>query len=161
LIADLTTRPRPDILVHLLLIAGTGTFLVMTWTSMFQRFWQLWALTVCLYIMVMFIVISVNTHDPVSRLIAIILCPFATASFVSWGPKWQLVMSAGALIAFAAAQIFVPINDGFNAYRWLSVLAALALAESTAIFIDEYRRRIRGQLEALERASRFRERQMA
>jgi signal transduction histidine kinase len=147
--------------MHLLLIAAAAAFLALTWTPMFRRFWQLWVFAVCLVIMVMFIAISAATHDPVSRLSVIILCPFATASFVSWSPRWQLGMSAAALLAYSAAQLLVPINDNLNVYRWLSVLAALLLAQSTSIFIDQYRIKIRRQLEALETAARFRERQIA
>jgi signal transduction histidine kinase len=147
--------------MHLLAIAAAAVFLALTWTPMFRRFWQLWVFAVCLVIMVMFIAISAVTRDPVSRLSVIILCPFATASFVSWSPRWQLAMSAAALLAYSAAQFLVPINDNLNIYRWLSVLAALLLAQSTSIFIDQYRLKIRGQLEELEAAARFRERQIA
>jgi signal transduction histidine kinase len=147
--------------MHLVAIAAAAAFLGLTWTPMFRRFWQLWVLAVCLVIMVMFIAISAVTRDPVSRLSAIILCPFATASFVSWGPRWQLAMSAAALLAYSAAQFLVPMNDNLNTYRWLSLLAALLLAQSTSIFIDQYRLKIRGQLEELEAAARFRERQIA
>jgi len=147
--------------MHLLAIAAAAVFLAFTWTPMFRRFWQLWVFAVCLVIMVMFIAISAATHDPVSRLSVIILCPFATASFVSWSPRWQLAMSAAALLAYSAAQFLVPINDNLNIYRWLSVLAALLLAQSTSMFVDQYRLKIRGQLEELETAARFRERQIA
>ena len=147
--------------MHVLAVAAAAVFLALTWTSMFRRFWQLWVFAICMVIMVMFIAISATTHDPVSRLSVIILCPFATASFVSWSPRWQLAMSAAALLAYSAAQFLVPINDNLNIYRWLSVLAALLLAQSTSIFINQYRLKIRGQLEELETAARFRERQMA
>ena len=161
LIADLATRGERGVAMHLFLIAGTAVFLVMTWTPIFERVWQLWVFAICLFIMVMFTAISAVTHDPVSRLSAIIFCPFATASFVRWSPRWQFALSIASLIVFGAAQVFVPIDDHLNIYRWLSVLAAVALAQSTAIFIDQYRRKIRGQLEALERAAFFRERQIA
>ena len=161
LIADLAIRSEAGFGMHLFLIAGTVAFLVFTWTPMFERLWQLWVFTVCLFVMVMFIAISAVTHDPVSRLSAIIFCPFATASFVSWSPRWQFALSIAALVAFGFAQFLVPIDDRFNIYRWFSVLAALALAQSTEIFVDQYRRKIRRQLEALERATLFRERQIA
>ena len=147
--------------LHILAVAAAAVFLALTWTPMFRRFWQLWVFAVCMVIMVMFIAISATTHDPVSRLSVIILCPFATASFVSWSPRWQLAMSAATLLAYSAAQFLVPINDNLNIYRWLSVLAALLLAQSTSIFINQYRLKIRGQLVELETAARFRERQIA
>ncbi len=147
--------------LHSISVAGVAAFLALTWTSIFRRFWQFWTFTICLFIMAMFIVFSAVTGDPVSRMIAIILCPFATASFVNWSARWQLAMSFAALGSFAVAQWMVPIPDGFNIYRWLGVLAAVLLAESTAIFVEQYRNRIRGQLEALEAAARFREREIA
>jgi signal transduction histidine kinase len=160
LVVDVAIREM-DPGLHLLAVAAAAVFLALTWTPMFRRFWQLWVFAVCMVIMVMFIAISATTHDPVSRLSVIILCPFATASFVSWSPRWQLAMSAAALLAYSAAQFLVPINDDLNIYRWLSVLAALLLAQSTSIFINQYRLKIRGQLEELETAARFRERQIA
>jgi signal transduction histidine kinase len=161
LTVDLAIHSAASLEMHLLLVAGATVFLILTWTGVFRRFWQLWTFGVCLFIMVMFTATSAVTHEPVSRMLAVILCPFATASFVSWSPRWQLAMTVAALVAFAGAQILVPIDDQFNAYRWSGVLAALALAELTALFIDQYRRKIRGQLEALERAALFRERQIA
>jgi signal transduction histidine kinase len=161
LILDLAIRSSVSLEMHFLLLAGAIGFLLFTWMPIFRRVWQLWAFSYCVFIMGMFIPISAITHDPVSRMLVIMLCPFATASFVSWGPRWQLAMTVVALVGFGAAQLFVPFNDGYNAYRWSGVLAALVLAQVTAIFIDQYRRRIRGQVEALERAALFRERQVA
>jgi len=160
LIDDVAIRgASPEL--HVLLIVGAAAFLALTWTPMFRQFWQLWVFAICLFIMATFIAISAATRDPVSRLSVIILCPFATASFVSWSPRWQLAMSAVTLLAYSAAQFLVPIDDNLNIYRWLSVLAALLLAQSTSMFINQYRLKIRGQLEELETAARFRERQIA
>jgi signal transduction histidine kinase len=160
-IADLSIRNPESIELHVLLIAGTVAFTLLTWTPIFQRFFRWWVFALCTFIMAMFIVISAVTHDPVSRLIATLLCPLATASFVSWSPRWQLGLSFVALIAYAIAQVFIPIHDGFDTYRWFSLLAALALGEASAIFVDQYRREIRTQMEALQSAAQFRERQIA
>ena len=161
LAVDLAIHSFASLGMHLLLLGGAIGFLVLSWTSAFRRFWQAWTFGVCLFVMVMFTAISAITLDPVSRMIAIMLCPFATASFVTWSPPWQLALTSAALVVFAIGQILVPINDAFNIYRWSGVLAALSLAEATAVFVDQYRSKIRGQLEALEHAALFRERQVA
>ncbi len=160
-VVDLRIHSATSLGLHLFLIAGSAVFLASAWTGIFRRFFRAWAFSFCVFIMTMFIAISAFTGDPVSRDAAIILCPFATASFVNWSPRWQLAMSAAALLLFVLAQTLVPINDDFNVYRWLSVLAAIAIAQSTAVFIAQYRTRIRGQLVALETAAHFREREIA
>jgi len=160
-VADRAIRDQASIALHLALILGAGIFMVLAWTRAFRRFWRLWSFSFCVFLMAMFIAISAITRDPVSRLIAIILCPFATASFMSWSSRWQLAMSAAALFLFILGQALVPLHDGFDTYRWLGVLAAIALSESTSIFVEQYRTRIRHQLRALEEAARFREREIA
>jgi signal transduction histidine kinase len=160
-VADLRIHSETSFGLHLAMILGMGAFLASAWTRILRRYFRPWAFAMCVFIMAVFIVISAFTGDPVSRDSTIILCPFATASFVNWSPRWQFAMGVAALLLFALAQILVPIHDSFNVYRWFSVLAAAAFAQSTAIFISQYRTRIRGQLEALEAAARFREREIA
>jgi signal transduction histidine kinase len=147
--------------VHSLALAGTCLFLGVTWTRAFRRFWKFWTFLFLSFLMTMFVVISSLTHDPESRFIAIILCPLATASFVRWGPRWQLALNASCIAIFAGAEIFVPIPSRFHFYRWMGLLAALSFAQSTAIFVERYRRRIRGQIAALDAAARFRETQIS
>jgi len=147
--------------MHWLMLAGAAAFLALGWTPLIRRFWKFWTLGICVFVMATFVGISSITHDPESRFIAIMLCPLATASFVNWGPRWQLAISAVSIASFLAADILVPIPSEFTAYRWLGLLAGLAFGESTALFLDRYRRRIGHQLDALEEAARFREMQMA
>ncbi|MGH7781445.1 MAG: sensor histidine kinase [Candidatus Binataceae bacterium] len=146
---------------HWVLLAGTCLFFGMTWTRSFRRYWKFWTLVYCAFMMTTFVAISARTDDPESRFIAMLLCPLATASFVSWGSRWQLAMGATVLMIFAAAEHFVPVVTRLNSYRWLGLLAALAFGQATAVFLERYRRRIRSQLEALEEAARFRETQIA
>ncbi len=146
---------------HWALLGATCLFFGMTWTPLFRRYWKFWALVYCVFVMVMFVMISARTGDPESRFITMLLCPLATASFVSWGWRWQLAMNAAALAIYAAAERLVPVASQLNTFRWMGLLAALAFAQATAIFVERYRLRIRGQLEALEAAARFREAQIA
>lgn len=146
---------------HWALLAGTCLFLGMTWTTAFRRYWKFWTLVYCAFMMTMFVVISARTADPESRFIAMLLCPLATASFVSWGSRWQLAMGVAVTVIFAAAERFVPVATRLNVYRWMGLGAALAFGQATAIFLERYRERIRRQFAALEEAARFRETQIS
>ncbi|MGC1679527.1 MAG: HAMP domain-containing sensor histidine kinase [Candidatus Binataceae bacterium] len=146
---------------HWALLAGTCLFFGMTWTRSFRRYWKFWTLVYCAFMMTMFVAISARTGDPESRFIAMLLCPLATASFVSWGSRWQLAMGAVVLVIFAVAEHSVPLVTRLNAYRWMGLGAALAFGQATAIFLERYRDRIRRQFAALEEAARFRETQIS
>jgi signal transduction histidine kinase len=89
------------------------------------------------------------------------LCPIATAAFVSWGTRWQFAMAVTALIGYAAGEHFVPIETPYAVYRWMGLIAAVFFAQYTTIFIDRYRRRLRKQVHDLEEAARFRQTQIA
>jgi signal transduction histidine kinase len=156
-----TRGEAPEAGYYWLILSGTLLFFGVTWTNWFRRGWKFWTLAFCGFLMAMFVLISRFTHDPESRFIAIILIPLATASFVSWGPRWQAAMGAMCVAIYAAADFLAPIESASNVYRWFGLAAAIAFAQCTAIFIERYRRRLRGQLDALEEAARFRETQMA
>jgi signal transduction histidine kinase len=152
---------QPQAGFYWLIVGGTLLFFGVTWTRWFRRLWKFWTLAFCVFLMAVFVQISAFTHDPESRFIAIMMIPLATASFVSWGPRWQAVMAAVCVLMYGAANYLVPISSEFNVYRWFGLSAALAFAQCTAIFIERFRLRLRGQLDALEEAARFRETQIA
>ena len=108
-----------------------------------------------------FIQISRVTGNPESRFITIMLCPLATAAFVSWGTRWQAAMAVTAIIGYALGEYYVPIETPYWVYRWMGLLSAVIFAQYTAIFIERYRRRLRKQVADLEEAARFRETQIA
>lgn len=146
---------------HALALSGACLFLGIAWTRAFRRIWKFWTLVFCAFLMTMFVVISSLTGDPESRFIAIILCPLATASFINWGPRWQLALNSICIVVFATAEKVVPISGHFQFYRWMGLVAALSFAQCTAIFLERYRQRIRAQLDALDEAARFRDAQIA
>ena len=146
---------------HWALLAGTTAFFALLWTRAFRRHWKLWTFSICVYLMWMFIIISAATRDPESRFIAMALCPVATASFVSWGPRWQMAMAGASLASFCAAEYFVPIESPHLIYRWMGLAAALGIAQFTSLYIERYRRRLNRQVEDLEEAARFRQNQIA
>ncbi|HEY6421286.1 MAG TPA: HAMP domain-containing sensor histidine kinase [Candidatus Binataceae bacterium] len=147
----------PAAVYHWLLLAGTCLYAGLTWTPLFRRYWQLWTLLICAFLIQMFVLVSGLNRDPESRYIAILLCPLCTASFVAWGPLWQFAMAMVSLASFWIASTYVPVDNQYIVYRWFGLLAALLLAQCTAVFIDRYRMRLRGQLAELDEAASFRE----
>jgi signal transduction histidine kinase len=155
------TATAPGSGFHWMLLGGTCLFFGLVWTKSFKRRWKFWTLVFLIYLMGMFILISRFTLDPESRFIAIALCPMATASFVSWGTRWQLGMAAASLGSYSAASYLIPIEGPYRMYRWMGLIAAVIFAQYTAVFIDRYRWRLRKQVNDLEDAARFRQSQIA
>ena len=151
----------PGTNLHWLILAATCLFFGLSWTQSFKRHWKLWILAYNLVLIATFILISRETGDPESRFIAIMLCPLATAAFVSWGPRWQFAMAVTAVAGYAAGEYLVPIQSPFGVYRWMGLIAAMIFAQYTSIFIERYRRRLMKQVEDLEEAARFRQTQIA
>jgi len=146
---------------HWLILAATCLFFGLSWTRSFKRRWKIWIFLYEAVLMTTFIMISRETGDPESRFIAIMLCPLATAAFVSWGTRWQFVMALTAVLAYALGEYYVPIKTPFGMYRWMGLIAGVIFAQYTSIFIERYRRRLRKQVEDLEEAARFRQTQIA
>jgi signal transduction histidine kinase len=147
--------------MHWLALSVTCLFFGLAWTQAFRRFWKFWVLLFNLVLIAMFFMISRKTGDPESRFIAAMLCPLATASFVSWGTRWQFAMAMLAMTAYAVGDRLVPIGSFDEMYRWMGLTAAMVFAQCTAVFIERYRQRVRKQVAALEEAARFRETQIA
>jgi signal transduction histidine kinase len=145
---------------HYAAFAIITLFFGLTWLSVFRRYWKVWTLTTCVTILGLFIRIAALDLNPELAFIAIILCPFATAAFVMWGPGWQGMLNLGCLAMFGAAQLAVPSNDRYTVLRWLGFAAALVLSWFTAVFLDRYRGKLRAQMEQLAAAAKFRERQI-
>jgi len=154
-------RHAPGTVLHWLILGATCLFLGLVWTPSFKRRWKLWMLLYNLFLIAMFFLIGQATRDPESRFLAAMLCPLATAAFVSWGTRWQFAMNLTALLSYAAGVYLVPIETPYGMYRWMGLAAALVFAQYTAIFIERYRRRLKKQVEDLEEAARFRQTQIA
>jgi signal transduction histidine kinase len=154
-------RYAPGTAPHWLILGATCLLFGLVWTQEFKRHWKLWILLYNMFLIAMFIVISQGTRDPESRFIAIMLCPLATASFVTWGTRWQFAMALIAIAGYGIGEYFVPIETPFGMYRWMGLAAAVIFAQYTAIFINRYRRRLKKQVEDLEEAARFRQTQIA
>ena len=147
--------------MHWLALTLTCLFFGLAWTQAFRRFWKFWTLLFNLVLIAIFFMISRKTGDPESRFIAAMLCPLATASFVSWGTRWQFAMAVLSLTAYAVGEHLVPMRSVDEMYRWMGLTAAMVFAQCTAVFIERYRQRVRNQVADLEEAARFRETQIA
>jgi signal transduction histidine kinase len=154
-------RGGPGTGLHWLILGATCLLFGLVWTRSFRRRWRLWILLYNVVLIATFILISGKTGEPESRFLAIMLCPLATASFVSWGPRWQFAMAVISVLGYAAGEYFVPIKTPYGAYRLMGLIAGVIFAQYTSIFIERYRRRLKKQVEDLEEAARFRETQMA
>ena len=154
-------RYAPGTDPHWLILAATCLLFGLSWTRSFKRYWKFWILLYNLILIATFILISRATGDPESRFIAIMLCPLATAAFVSWGTRWQFTMALTAVVGYAAGEYYVPIETPYKMYRWMGLIAAVIFAQYTSVFIERYRRRLRKQVQDLEEAARFRQTQIA
>jgi signal transduction histidine kinase len=154
-------KQAPGTGLHWFILGVTCLLFGLVWTYEFKRHWKIWILAYNVLLIATLILISRETRDPESRFIAIMLCPLATASFVSWGTRWQFAMALLALGGYAAGEYFVPIETPFGKYRWMGLFAAVVFTQYTAIFIERYRRRLKRQVEDLEEAARFRQTQIA
>lgn len=147
-------------LYHYIALAIITLFFGLTWLSVFRRYWKAWTLITCVVIIALFIKIASLSHNPELSFIAIVLCPFATAAFVMWGPRWQGMLNLGCLAMFGVAEVAVSYRDRYTVYRWVGFGAALVLSWFTAVFLDRYRGKLRAQMEQLAGAAKFRERQI-
>jgi signal transduction histidine kinase len=147
--------------LHWFILGITCLLFGLVWTQEFKRHWRLWIMLYNIVLIGMLILISRETREPESRFIAIMLCPLASAAFVSWSTRWQFAMSMIAIAGYAAAEYFVPLDTPFRMYRWMGLFAAVVFAQYTAIFIERYRKRHKKQVEDLEEAARFRQTQIA
>ncbi len=148
-------------LYHWVTIVAVLLFFGLTWTRGFRRYWKFWNLAFCIALVTIFILISRQTREGDSRYIAVLLFPIATASFVNWGWRWQALMGFCSIAMYAVAEMLVPLPGSGSVYRWLGLLAAVVLAEATAIFLERYRTRLRAQVLQLLAAAQFRRTQIS
>ncbi|MGH7838227.1 MAG: sensor histidine kinase, partial [Candidatus Binataceae bacterium] len=136
-------------------------FFGLTWLPGFRTHWRLWVLLCCITMIALMVQVGAATHDPDTGYLTIVLCPFAAAAFVVWGGRWQLILNLACLLIYTVAELAVPGGSRFEIHRALGMVAALTLAQFTAVFLDRYRRRLKGQLGQLAAAAEFRETQIA
>jgi len=146
---------------HWLSLLAVLLFFGFTWLPGFRAHWRGLSLLCCITMISLIIRVSAITHEPTTRYITIILCPFATAAFVIWGWRWQLALIVACTLLYMIAELLVPIGPRFDVHRVLGMVAALTLSQFTAVFLDRYRRKLKRQLIQLAEAAAFRETQIA
>ncbi|HEX4209201.1 MAG TPA: hypothetical protein VHY56_02315, partial [Candidatus Binataceae bacterium] len=141
---------------HWLALATVLFFFGLTWTPGFRAHWRLWSLLCCCVLMSLMIAAGVVTGEATISYITIVLCPFATASFVVWGWRWQLTLVGACFALYVVAERVVPNGRPFELHRMLGLVAALTLSQVTAVFLERYRSRSHRQLTELADAAAFR-----
>jgi signal transduction histidine kinase len=142
-------------------VAAAAIFLALTRMPTFPAWRKPATLLFTLVVMATFFAIAADIHEPELRYVAALLVPLSVASFGGWSGGWQAATNTLFLLAFASVELFAPAGKPAGVYQWLGLLAALALAQFTAIFLDRYRRNLRAQVKALQNAAEFRDRQTA
>jgi signal transduction histidine kinase len=146
---------------HWMALATVMLFFGVTWLPAFRAHWRLWSLLCCVTVISLMIAASAVTGEVASRYFTIALCPFATASFVVWGWRWQLSLVLACVALYIAAQIAAPVGLPFDLHWTLGLGAALILSQVLAVFLENYRGRLHNQLVELAEAAAFRETQIA
>jgi signal transduction histidine kinase len=146
---------------HWLALATVMFFFGLTWMPGFQAHWRFWSLACCILLISLMIATGGSTGEVTASYLTIVLCPFATASFVVWGWRWQLTLVGACLVLYVAAEVLMPHGRPFELHRMLGLVAALTLSQVTAVFLERYRRRSHRQMMELAEAAAFRESQIA
>jgi signal transduction histidine kinase len=146
---------------HWLALVVVLAFFSLTWLPGFRAHWRLWSLLACIAMIALIVRISAITREDDTRYITIVLCPFATAAFVIWGWRWQLALIIACFLLYVFSEMAIPLERPLSMHRVLGMVAALTLSQCTAVFLDRYRRKLRGQVVELAEASAFREVQIA
>jgi signal transduction histidine kinase len=146
---------------HWLALATVMFFFGLTWMPGFHAHWRFWSLACCILLISLMIAAGASTRETMASFLTIVLCPFATASFVVWGWRWQLTLVGACLLLYVAAEVLMPQGRSYELHRMLGLVAALTLSQVTAVFLERYRRRSHRQMMELAEAAAFRESQIA
>ena len=117
---------------HWMALATVMFFFGLTWLPAFRAHWRLWSLLCCVALISLMVAASAATGEVTSRYLTIALCPFATASFVVWGWRWQLSLVIACALLYIAAEMAVPMGRPFELHWMLGLIAALTLSQVTA-----------------------------
>jgi len=118
---------------------------------------RLWLLLSGIAIVALMVGVAAAAHDPDAGYLTLLLGPFAAAAFVAWGWRWQLLLNLSCLLIYTLTELAAPSGLRFATQPALGLLAALSLAQLTALFSDRYR----GRLDQLAAAAELRETEVA
>ena len=116
-------------------------FFGLVWTRAFSATGNSGCCSTSWFLIATLILISRQTGDPESRFIAIMLFPLATAAFVSWGTAGSLRWLSWPC-ELRGRRASRADRHAVRIYRWMGLIAAVMLAQSTSFFIERYRQRI-------------------
>jgi signal transduction histidine kinase len=146
---------------HWLALATLSLLFGLAWLPGFRPHWRLGVLLSGIAIVALMVRAAAAAHNPAAGYLTLILCPFAAAAFVVWGWRWQLLLNLSCLLIYAIAELAAPSGSRFALQTALGLLAALTLAQFTAVFSDRRRRLLNRRLDQLALAAELRETEIA
>jgi signal transduction histidine kinase/DNA-binding response OmpR family regulator len=154
------SQPLPEFVYYYHGFNATVTLLALalTWTRWFRRWWEAISFALCLLMVASVSVISVLDQSGTERLFAsLMLLVFGTALLVPWTAAWQASLNITVLVDMTISDALVSTNDAAFSVHWVSLLVAVALAQSAASFMRRSRAQrldIRRLTESEERLQR-------
>lgn len=120
-----------------------------TFAQWFKRYWKPLALIQVGVLAATGTIMNSMSGTPTPQFYIIITFSFGCATFLPWGATWQSALNLVCLVSYLIVSLNAGVAEPFVRYQWISLLAVLILSEFPAAFIDQYRRRVFRQLEAL------------
>ena len=126
--------------------------IAVTFARWFKRYWKPLALIQVGVLDATGMIMNSLSGTVTPQFYIIITFSFGCATFLPWGVTWQSALNIVCLVSYVIVSLKAGVAEPLVRYQWISLLAVLILSEFPAAFIDQYRRRVFRQLEALARA---------
>ncbi len=136
-------------------------FRAVFWSATVRRFWRPVSLSFGMALIATFAIFAHLSHQPETLFVSAMLCPLATSAYIAWTPSWQLAMNAASFSLYVFMPMILDDPGLYVSAHVAALVTALAFAQSSSVYIDRYRRRLRQQVRDLEEAARFREAQIS
>jgi signal transduction histidine kinase len=130
------------------------------WLKSIRALWRPWSLCFGILLITTFALFAHVSQKSEVVFVSALLCPLGTAAYVAWSPSWQLAMNLASLAIFLGVPTLVKDPTLYRPAHVMGLLAGLAFAQSSSVYLDRYRRRLRQQIFDLEDAAIFREAQI-
>ncbi|HUA32487.1 MAG TPA: HAMP domain-containing sensor histidine kinase [Candidatus Binataceae bacterium] len=131
------------------------------WSNTVRRFWRPVSLCFGMALIATFGIFAHLSQRPETLFVSAMLCPLATSAYIAWTPSWQLAMNAASLSLYVLMPMLLGDPKLYIPAHLAALVTALAFAQSSSVYIERYRRRLRQQVRDLEEAAGFRDAQIS
>jgi PAS domain S-box-containing protein len=141
--------------MHLLAILGGCAALGYTFARTHVRMrwlhaqWRLTVFATCILVVGAMTALQLLTHQTEIFYSGLLLFIVGTGALVPWSPKWEAVFIVAVTAAFWIGSAGMMPAHPVQAYRWLGVLVAAAVAECSTVLVHDFRRQLSRQLKIL------------